>query len=90
MTDEEIRELLAAFPHRSMLKHPPGTVAILQQDIRDSGANVEEVERWITTHAGNLAIAPAVQSKRLRPGRRVERSYGPTPYYVVATQVLET
>lgn len=88
MNDEEVRELLAALPHRSMVKHPHGSVAILRRVIQEAAADLAEVERWITAHAGSFEIAPAAQSHGLRPGRVLRRTNGPTPYYVVSKQAL--
>jgi hypothetical protein len=89
MDEDAIRRLLAGLPRASMVKHPPGTVAILRRTVQESGADPVEVERWIHERAGYLEIAPAIRSRALRVGRTIARRSGPTPYYVIPLQALE-
>ena len=86
--DDPIRDLLSQLPPAGMIPTPPGTVAILRRRIEESDEDLGDVERWIHDHAGELRVWPSIRSGGLRPGRVIARDSGPTPYYVIPTNVL--
>lgn len=53
MTDDPIRELLAAIPPQPFWA-PKGLTAILQSKVIDAGGDPDAVERWVEAHGGRL------------------------------------
>ncbi|MGH2918434.1 MAG: hypothetical protein ACRDLS_07520 [Solirubrobacteraceae bacterium] len=54
MTDDEIRTLLAGLTPAMFLGNRPGTVAIIQTHVEDSGADLDEVLAWVEARGGEL------------------------------------
>ena len=88
MTDDQIRSLLARQPRAETLPHPPGTVAILRQDIEGEKPDERAVERWIGKHSGESRVAPAAKVAIQRTGNGPQLWEGPFRYYVVPLGAL--
>ena len=88
MTSDQIRSLLARQPRDETLPHPPGTVAILRQDVEGEKPDQRAVERWIGKHSGELRIAPAAKAAIQTTGDGPPRWEGPFRYYVVPVGAL--
>ena len=88
MTNDQIRSLLARQPRAETLPHPPGTVAILLQDIAGEKPDQRAVESWIGQHSGESRIAPAAKAAIQPAGDRPPRWEGPFRYYVVPLGAL--
>ena len=88
MTNDQIRSLLARQPRTGTLPHPPGTVAILLQDIHGEKPDRRAVESWIGKHSGEARIAPAAKAAIQPAGDGQPRWEGPFRYYVVPLGAL--
>jgi hypothetical protein len=88
MTDDHIRRLLRRQPRAEALPHPPGTVAILRQQVEAASADDPAVERWIGTHSGESRIAPAGKAAIQPAGGGMPRFEGPFRYYVIPLGAL--
>lgn len=53
MTDDSIRELLAAIAPQPFWG-PKGQTVILESDVLEAGADRDAVERWVDAHGGRL------------------------------------
>lgn len=72
MTDEEIRELLAAIPGDAT-GQPDDHVAIFEHTIREFGpddVDIDEILDWIERHGGYQRLQP--KAGRIHSGRRRE------------------
>ena len=51
MSDDPIRELLAAIPPQPFWA-PKGQTVILEEHVIEAGGDLAEVERWVEAHGG--------------------------------------
>jgi hypothetical protein len=86
--DDAIRRLLARQPHRRSLPHPPGAVALLRNDVEESGVDMTAVERWVGARSGESRIAPSTRTHEQTEGRRTSQWSGPFRYYVIPEHAL--
>jgi len=86
--DDAIRRLLARQPHCRSLPHPPGAVALLRNDVEESGADMPAIERWVGARSGESRIAPSTRTDEQAEGRRRSKWSGPFRYYVIPQGAL--
>ena len=86
MHDDDIRRLLASQPRRRSLPHPPGAVALLRDDVEESGADMPAVERWMGARSGEPRVAPSMRTEPGCGGR--SQWSGPFRYYVIPEHAL--
>jgi len=86
--DDAIRRLLAMQPHRRSLPHPPGAVALLRNDVEESGADMRSIERWVGARSGESRIAPSTRTHEQTEGGRRSEWRGPFRYYVIPQRAL--
>jgi hypothetical protein len=88
MTDDPIRELLASLQESSMIRRPPGTIAILRERVQSAGGDVDAADTWVAEHGGAVRRTAPIRSSGLRPGRVTQRTMPGVLYYLLPRDVL--
>jgi hypothetical protein len=86
--DDPIRSLLADIPTASMIRTPPGMVAILCSRIEAAGGDLDAVVAWVEQHDGYMDRTAPIRSRGLRPGQKVAREAPGEVYFAVPSVAL--
>lgn len=84
--DDPIRALLASLSPSSMIRTPPGYVAITRERVEEADGNAEAVREWVEAYGGYMDQTAPVVSRSLGP--RYGREYPGTDFYAVPRRAL--
>jgi hypothetical protein len=88
MVESEIKQLLNAVPTASMIRTPPGSVALLASGIEAAGGDLVEVREWIQAHGGREGRSEVERSHGLRPGQLVAPPPRVAHYFSIPVDAL--
>ena len=83
-----IRSVLSGLPATNAIATPPGTVALLREDVVRGGLDTLAVTRWLQPHGGYGAVAYLRPTSHRLSTAQVRPALHPVSYFVVPTTAL--